>query len=449
MARFGGGPSRRGTPGAGAALLELDPELGCLLSPERRTLATRELRVRVSAFPVGAWDGSRLTEADPAHYGLLIVNGVLAREVVLMDTVSTELLGPGDIMRPWHVEGPPELLPVVVRWNALSEVRIGLLDRAVSAQLGAYPEIGAVIVDRMSERAQRLAITQAISQLNRVDQRLLALFWHLAERWGRVAPNGISVPLALSHRLIGELVGARRPTVSTALAELAHESQLVRRQDGTWLLTGEPPEIASRRCRCRLPGRTMRRASGRGTSRRSSCRPRRCARGRSSCGLGATRAWISCAPPPATTTATAPPRRRAEPKLKGGLSPLGLRRLAGADDRRRGVCVDAVRLADLDVDEAGGGQGGLELGAREGAGDAAGPARHVGANGRIHVGIGEHVGDGDAAGRTDAAGRDQHVGAGAGAEVEHGLAGAQVGDGGRHAAASEAASAGSAASSPA
>ena len=245
MARFGGGPSRRGTPGAGAALLELDPELGCLLSPERRTLATRELRVRVSAFPVGAWDGSRLTEADPAHYGLLIVNGVLAREVVLMDTVSTELLGPGDIMRPWHVEGPPELLPVVVRWNALSEVRIGLLDRAVSAQLGAYPEIGAVIVDRMSERAQRLAITQAISQLNRVDQRLLALFWHLAERWGRVAPNGISVPLALSHRLIGELVGARRPTVSTALAELAHESQLVRRQDGTWLLTGEPPAPAA------------------------------------------------------------------------------------------------------------------------------------------------------------------------------------------------------------
>ena len=75
-----------------------------------------------------------------------------------------------------------------------------------------------MIVDRLSERAQRLAITQAISQLNRVDRRLLALFWHLAERWGRVASDGIAVPLVLSHRLIGELVGARRPTVSTALA---------------------------------------------------------------------------------------------------------------------------------------------------------------------------------------------------------------------------------------
>jgi hypothetical protein len=51
------------------------------------------------------------------------------------------------------------------------------------------------------------------------------------------------VPLVLSHRLIGELVGARRPTVSTALADLAREGQLARRDDGTWLLTGEPVTV--------------------------------------------------------------------------------------------------------------------------------------------------------------------------------------------------------------
>jgi hypothetical protein len=232
-----------GDLGAGAGgrpLLQLDPELGQLLTPERRTAAERELRVRVTTFPVGEWDGGRLADADPTHLGLLLVEGVLAREIVLSDTVSTELLGPGDIVRPWHIEGPPELLPVAVRWNALAAVRLALIDRRAAAQLGRYPEIGAVIVDRLSERAQRLSITQAISQLNRVDRRLLALFWHLAERWGRVSRDGIVVPLALSHRLIGELVGARRPTVSTALAELARDGQLVRRDDGTWLLTGEP-----------------------------------------------------------------------------------------------------------------------------------------------------------------------------------------------------------------
>jgi hypothetical protein len=228
-------------PGTGGRpLLQLDSELGQLLTPERREAAERELRVRVTTFPVGEWDGGRLADADPTHLGLLLVEGVLAREIVLSDTVSTELLGPGDVVRPWHIEGPPELLPVAVRWNALATIRLALIDRRAAAQLGRYPEIGAVIVDRLSERAQRLSITQAISQLNRVDRRLLALFWHLAERWGRVSRDGIAVPLALSHRLIGELVGARRPTVSTALAELARDGQLIRRDDGTWLLTAEP-----------------------------------------------------------------------------------------------------------------------------------------------------------------------------------------------------------------
>src|SRR5262249_56356354 len=112
-----------------------------------------------------------------------------------------------------------------------SSVRLALLDRRTAAMLSRYPEINAVIVDRLSERAQRLTITQAISQLNRVDRRLLALFWHLAERWGRVARHAIAVPLVLSHRLIGELVGARRPTVSTAPAQLARAQQLVPRGD--------------------------------------------------------------------------------------------------------------------------------------------------------------------------------------------------------------------------
>ncbi|MDX6554241.1 MAG: family transcriptional regulator, cyclic receptor protein, partial [Miltoncostaeaceae bacterium] len=84
--------------------------------------------------------------------------------------------------------------------------------------------------------------TQAISQLTRVDRRLKALFWHLAERWGRVSGDGVVVPLALTHRILGQLVGARRPTVSTALSELASSGELVRRDDGSWLLRGDPPD---------------------------------------------------------------------------------------------------------------------------------------------------------------------------------------------------------------
>jgi hypothetical protein len=40
-------------------------------------------------------------------------------------------------------------------------------------------------------------------------------------------------------------VGARRPTVSTALAELAEMGELTRRPDGSWLLQGDPPDAES------------------------------------------------------------------------------------------------------------------------------------------------------------------------------------------------------------
>lgn len=221
-------------------LLELEPDLGQLLDEPRRALAARELLVRVISIDVGEWSPNGLAQADPRHLGLLVMDGVLARHVTIEDTVSSELLGVGDIVRLWALQEPPELLPVHTNWNALSPVRLALLDARLSADLGRYPEITALIVDRLAARSQRLAITQAISQMTRVDDRLIALFWHLAERWGRVTSDGIAVPLALSHQLVAEFIGARRPTVSTAMSKLARDGQLTRRPDGTYLLTGKP-----------------------------------------------------------------------------------------------------------------------------------------------------------------------------------------------------------------
>ena len=164
----------------------------------------------------------------------------MAREIALEDNVSAELLGPGDLVRPWQAQQPSQLMRAEVRWTVVEEVRFGILDRHFAVQLARYPEVNAMLIDRLTERAQRLAMMQAISQLNGVERRLLALFWHLSERWGRVVRDGVAVPVPLPHRVIAQLVGARRPTVSTALGTLAERGELVRRADGGWLLTGEP-----------------------------------------------------------------------------------------------------------------------------------------------------------------------------------------------------------------
>jgi CRP/FNR family transcriptional regulator, cyclic AMP receptor protein len=118
--------------------------------------------------------------------------------------------------------------------------RLAILDRHVAVRLAVYPEIHAALLERCAWRAQRLAVLQTISHLKRVDRRVLTLLWHLAERWGRVTPDGVVVPLALSHSMVGQLVGARRPTVSTAIAELVREGAVARGDAGTWVLTGRP-----------------------------------------------------------------------------------------------------------------------------------------------------------------------------------------------------------------
>ena len=227
-------------------LLEADPDLGALLAPDRRAEAEESLVVRTIRLPVGAWDVSTLSRANAGHLGLLVLDGVIARDVIVADNVSAELVGPGDVIRPWQT--PSEtLLPVGVEWSVLSPARLAVLDRAFAIRSARWPEVTSALFERLGERSLRLATHQAISQLTRVDRRLLALLWHLAERWGRVAGDGVVVPLALTHRILGQLVGARRPTVSTALGELAQRGELIRRPDGAWLLRGDPPEMTERR----------------------------------------------------------------------------------------------------------------------------------------------------------------------------------------------------------
>jgi CRP/FNR family transcriptional regulator, cyclic AMP receptor protein len=220
-------------------LLELDSGLGELLPAERRLEASLRLAVELHRFAPGEWNVEPLAGTSRTNIGLLVLDGMLAREVMVADTLSTELLGPQEVVRPWAMR-TPELLPVAVRWMALTETRAAVLDRRFGARLAEWPEINAVLIERLTDRAQRLATVRAISQLTRVEDRLLAFFWHLAERWGRVTAQGTTIPLTLSHRLLGQLVGAQRPTVTNSIGELARRGVLARRPNGTWLLTGEP-----------------------------------------------------------------------------------------------------------------------------------------------------------------------------------------------------------------
>ena len=125
----------------------------------------------------------------------------------------------------------------------LQPARIALLDRRFLAAILRWPPLIEAFVERASERAHTLAFNVAIHCLQRVDLRLLLLFWHLADRFGKVTPAGTVVPLSLSHSDLAELVGAARPSVSTALKDLADQGCVQRnRADRSWLLASDLPE---------------------------------------------------------------------------------------------------------------------------------------------------------------------------------------------------------------
>jgi CRP/FNR family cyclic AMP-dependent transcriptional regulator len=256
---IGGRSPAGGAPAATrcAPLLDLDRDLGRALTPEQRALARRHLLVRVVRMRPGPWPMDSPGPAATAHLGLLVLDGLLGRELLADDIASLELLGSGDLIRPWEDRHEAELLRARPRWSALATTRFAVLDATVAARLAAYPAIYAELLERCITRTRRLAVTQAICQFNRVDHRLLGMLWHLAERWGKVTPEGIAIPLALSHRLLAQLIGARRPSVSTALASLVRSGALARAANGTWILTGSPDALDLRTSRHVSPRRPV------------------------------------------------------------------------------------------------------------------------------------------------------------------------------------------------
>ncbi len=218
-----------------APLLALDPELGAALSDEVLLAARRHALVPTIRLPAGSWRAEEIRPAAVRPFAALVVEGVVVREVLLGGTVASELVGPGDVVD-LDTPGDEALVPVSGRWTTSEAAIVAVLGDELLPALRGWPSVAAALVARAARRAARVEVQRGISQLPRVEDRLLALLGHLAERFGRVGVDGVVVPVALTHEMLGRLVGARRPTVSLALKHLDRDGVVLRRGDGAWLL---------------------------------------------------------------------------------------------------------------------------------------------------------------------------------------------------------------------
>jgi CRP/FNR family cyclic AMP-dependent transcriptional regulator len=221
-------------------VLVRDPELAGDLEGERLRRAERDLIAQTMVAIEGPWDPEAEAEGVRGGIGLLLLEGLIVRRVGRTGRYGAELLGPGDLMRPWQHDGEDVTLPFDTRFRVIEQSLLALLDQRFAGRAALYPEVTGALVGRAMQRSRTLVVNMAIAHYPRIDRRLLMLMWHLADRWGRVTPEGIRIPLRLTHQLLADLVASRRPSVTSALQQLGREGR-ISRIDDAWILHGEPP----------------------------------------------------------------------------------------------------------------------------------------------------------------------------------------------------------------
>jgi len=227
-----------GRTNAVCRVFEEDPELAEELPEQLRQRAATALRARTVMIPTGRWGGVRALE--PSGIGLLALEGLLIRRVGVDGRYGAELLGGGDLLRPWQGEDGPPTLAITSGWRVIEPVRVAVLDEAFAQRAARFPPVVGALVGRAIKRARNLSVNMAIVHQARVDVRVHMLLWHLAGRWGKVRNGYVNLPLPLTHNVLADLAAARRPTVTTALSELAREERVRQAADG-WHLYGSPP----------------------------------------------------------------------------------------------------------------------------------------------------------------------------------------------------------------
>ncbi len=221
------------------SLLEAEPDLARWVAPNERAAAARATRVPEVLLEPGLFDPRTVFKRGREGFGALIVSGLVVREISMGGRPTVRLLGPGDVF----TEQAPDDEPLETGvWSVSLTTRLAVLDDRLLIAVRQWPRLLRGLCIRLQECHDSALLQLSVSHRPAVEDRIVGLFEVLAMRWGRMTAEGIVVPIPLTHDTIGQMIGARRPTVTLGLRALAQQGRLYRQSRSRWLLG---PDFAS------------------------------------------------------------------------------------------------------------------------------------------------------------------------------------------------------------
>ena len=217
-------------------LLDAEPDFVAQLGEQERDQVARHLLLPTVTVDAGPWDVRALDSAHGVEgkaLGFLVLEGVIAMKVAVAGRTCTRLILAQDLLLLDGVED--DVLPLRWSWAAIERATLVVFDQRLMVVTRRWPSLMTAIINRGALQARHALLQQAISQLPRVEDRLLGLLWAVADRRGVVRGSQIRIDLAITHETFAELIGARRPTVSLGLKKLA-EDGLVSQDSRGWLI---------------------------------------------------------------------------------------------------------------------------------------------------------------------------------------------------------------------
>jgi CRP/FNR family cyclic AMP-dependent transcriptional regulator len=201
--------------------------------------------IRLDSGPV---DLQGVTAGDETWLGLLILDGALLVQVSAGRARVGWLVGADDLVRPWELS---ELaLTTGAEWRAIVPTHVALLDQAFSQRAEPMPGLTVSLVERAARTTRSLVAKSLVLSAPLIEERLLLLFALLADRWGRVTPEGVRIDLPVTHELLAVLCGARRPSVTIAVRALSDQGLVARDEAGRWILRRELGATPATRLSC-------------------------------------------------------------------------------------------------------------------------------------------------------------------------------------------------------